>query len=385
MAFSQQHYDIIIGGTGCSGLSLAWHLLSHDALRNQNIAIIDDGTQQPLNKTWCFWHTDHLPDPVPIHKSWNTLEIFAGESHHLAPLENLSYHCVRSEDYIREMTKALRAFPNLDWFAGPVKSSESNERRALVEIPGRKLTGSHYFQSFGDADLSRSRYKLLQHFKGIEIKTKTAKFDTETARFMDFRTPQTEGATFFYVLPYSENQALVEYTLFSPELLPKEKYDEAIRTYLSDHLGLEDEDYETERSEFGVIPMADQIFRAGETGRIHYIGTRSGIPKASTGYAFSRIHRQAHAIASGYAQSGRVRITNPSAAKYRRYDAIMLDVLSRHPEFGVKVFEALFNGNPIDRVLRFIDEKSTLSEDVRVMASVPRLKFLKAAVRNAKF
>ncbi|MCH8558823.1 MAG: hypothetical protein LAT84_13430 [Balneolia bacterium] len=382
MAFSQQHYDIIIAGTGCSGLSLAWHLLSRGELQNQNIAIIDDGTNEPLNKTWCFWHTDALPDPVPIHKSWENLEVYANDFHQEVRLQGLKYHCVNSEEYTAEMVRALKSFPNLDWFTGPVESAEEEDRRAIIRIPGWKLTASHYFQSFGEADMSKSKFRLLQHFKGIEIRTKDDLFDTETARFMDFRTSQNGGATFFYVLPYEKNRALVEYTLFSPTLLDEGEYDAAIKEYLNKHLDIQEGDYEIEREEFGVIPMADQIFRPGAGKRLHYIGTPSGIPKASTGYAFSRIHRQARQIAAHYAQTGKVRITNPSAAKYRKYDVIMLDVLTRHPDFGRTVFESLFRGNPLERVLRFIDEKSTLSEDVRVMASVPIPTFLKATLRN---
>ncbi|MEJ0032900.1 MAG: lycopene cyclase family protein [Bacteroidota bacterium] len=45
---------------------------------------------------------------------------------------------------------------------------------------------------------------------------------------MDFRPSQEHGATFAYVLPFSENSALVEYTLFTKDLLNPEEYNEAL-------------------------------------------------------------------------------------------------------------------------------------------------------------
>jgi hypothetical protein len=45
-------------------------------------------------------------------------------------------------------------------------------------------------------------------------------FDPGVATFMDFRVPQEGGTCFVYVLPTDPRRALVEYTVFSPEVWP---------------------------------------------------------------------------------------------------------------------------------------------------------------------
>ena len=49
---------------------------------------------------------------------------------------------------------------------------------------------------------------------------------------MDFDIPQEQQTRFLYVLPFDEKHALVEYTLFSEELLEKEEYETGITDYL---------------------------------------------------------------------------------------------------------------------------------------------------------
>ena len=53
---------------------------------------------------------------------------------------------------------------------------------------------------------------------------------------MDFNITQEDGATFMYVLPISDKEALVEYTLFSPDVLKKEKYTLALTRYIKEVL-----------------------------------------------------------------------------------------------------------------------------------------------------
>jgi hypothetical protein len=63
---------------------------------------------------------------------------------------------------------------------------------------------------------------------------------------------------FFYVLPFSEHQALVEYVLLGPD-----DYDQALKDYLESALGIKD--YRILAREAGVNPLSDYPFvrRAG--------------------------------------------------------------------------------------------------------------------------
>lgn len=385
MGLSQRNYDIIIGGGGCAGLSLAWHLAQKTELKSQNIALLDSFSRPTDDKTWCFWSDDFLPAPVPIHKSWGQLEIFAGNYHTRARLpRNLSYRCVRSDAFSQAMLNDLRKYRNIDLIREDVTGYEETDQNAVsVRTPARKLRAGFFFKCFGNADTSSARFPLLQHFKGREIITNKDFFDTSQARLMDFRVAQKNGPTFVYILPFSPRHALVEYTLFSPELLEQQEYDAAIDSYITDFMKLESGSWEVEREEFGVIPMADQLYRERESARIINMGTAAGLPKASTGYTFSRIHRRSAAVARSLAQSGRVKTPKPSSWRFRAYDLMLLDILNQAPELYLSVFEALFKNNDISRVLRFIDEQTNPLEDIKVMASVPWAPFLKSGARNA--
>lgn len=45
---------------------------------------------------------------------------------------------------------------------------------------------------------------------------------------------------FFYVIPTSASEALVEYTLFSERLLELRQYEDALRSYIGDVLKVND-------------------------------------------------------------------------------------------------------------------------------------------------
>lgn len=385
MAFSQRQYDYIIGGAGLSGLSLCWHIAANPSLRDKTIALIEspEDVAAAAGKTWCFWASDALPEPVSIRHTWKRLEVFAGKTALDVPLPKMGYYCVQGGAYYQDMKAALRRFSQVDVIPARISGFGETKNGVRVETGGKPLTASLFFKSYGKPDLSRARFRLLQHFKGVEIETEQPLFDPEKARMMDFRVPQQDGATFFYVLPFSAHQALVEYTLFSPEPLDDAAYDVAIDRYLREKYGLEPGSYRITRTEKGIIPMSDSILRPVSGQRVHLIGTASGIPKASTGYAFSRIHRQAKQIADSLAAHGQPRRQADSPARFRMYDLMLLDILSRDLPMIVPVFEALFANNPIERVLRFIDEQTSFPEDLQVMASVPWYPFLRAGARNA--
>jgi len=55
-----RHYDYILAGGGCAGLSLVYQLLE-SSLKEASILIIDPTEGEIPNKTWCYWSTEALP------------------------------------------------------------------------------------------------------------------------------------------------------------------------------------------------------------------------------------------------------------------------------------------------------------------------------------
>jgi lycopene beta-cyclase len=184
---------------------------------------------------------------------------------------------------------------------------------------------------------------------------------------------------FVYTLPFAENRALIEYTVFSACLLPSEEYDAGLRTYVEDRLGIRR--YEIKHVEAGVIPMTDHAFprRLGE--RVMSIGTKGGRVKPSTGYAFLRIQRDSAAIVQSLVKHHEPFDLPAQRGRFGLHDSILLNIMTRHPDDLKPIFTLMFRHNPVQRIFRFLDETISFTEEVRFIASLPPWRFLQALFR----
>ena len=128
---------------------------------------------------------------------------------------------------------------------------------------------------------------VLQHFLGLEIKTKQPVFDPEIAILMDFRVDQSKGMHFVYLLPYSETEALVESTIFSTKIANEEFYKNSITDYLKACFKVSS--YEITHQEKGVIPLGKL---APHDPNIPGLGANGGATRPASGYAFVFIQQQ---------------------------------------------------------------------------------------------
>jgi lycopene beta-cyclase len=197
---------------------------------------------------------------------------------------------------------------------------------------------------------------------------------------MDFTTGQQAGTTFFYVMPLSTTRALVEYTLFTEQLLEQQAYEQALREYIQSALVINN--FDIIHEEFGVIPMTNHVFPTSE-GRIIHIGIAGGQAKGSSGYAFRFIQKKTAAIVESLINNGHPFAgTGLQDKKFHLYDSVLLQVLQQKRMPGDKIFSAIFRKNDIQCILRFLDNESTIREDLMVMRSVPMQIFLPAALRQ---
>jgi lycopene beta-cyclase len=225
------------------------------------------------------------------------------------------------------------------------------------------------------------KYYLVQHFKGIFIKTTAPVFKPEEPTLMDFRVAQHQDCRFMYVLPVNAHEALVEYTGFSETALEQEEYDREIQTYLRDLLNITE--YDITHEEVGSIPMTDAPFSKSLSEQVINIGTAGGATKASTGYTFSFIQRQCAAIAKNLAQ-GRKPLAGSQTLldKFAFYDSVFLRVLTEKKQQPWEVFHAMFSKLPASLILKFLNEETSLLEDLRIMNAVDKHIFLPAALKQ---
>lgn len=390
--------DIILAGAGLSGLTLALELARRPAFKDKHILLLDRDDKSRNDRTWSFWATPHEVLPPTVHRVWPRARFATRSTEQVMDMGAYQYHTVRGIDYYRWAHQQLSTYPNVQRLQAAIRHID-NELGAVVTDRGVFQAPVVFNSAFTAAPVipadvrfpspfsdngqrAPSGYtRLLQHFKGWFIQTDKPVFDPDEVRFMDFRVPQDGAVRFVYVLPFSETEALVEYTLFSPDLLPDVQYDEALHGYISQFLNVQA--YTIRETEFGVIPMTDDPFRPRQQGRVWNIGTAAGFVKPSSGYAFKRTLRKMSAFAAHWAQAGapEARLFD-SPWRFRAYDSILLRVLRDQPELGQQVFAGLFSQMPAHQVLRFLDEDTTFAQELNVMRSVPMRHFVQAAFQQ---
>lgn len=363
-----QDFDIIILGAGAAGLSLAHHL-GHAGMLKGRVLVIERGQKRVNDRTWCFWESTDGPFEAVVSRRWDHIQVFGqgfGQRFDIAPN---AYKMIRGADFYAHVDAYLERQEQVTRVYGDVQRIEDGAEGAQVWVDGQIYRGRWVFNSIlWPRPPQHGYHHLLQHFKGYILETKTPAFDPTVATFMDFRTPQHNDTRFVYVLPTSPHRALVEYTVFSGALLPDPDYDAGLRAYLTDILGLSD--YTILETEFGVIPMTDAPFVRQPSPHVMNIGTAGGCTKPSTGYTFRHIQAQSARIVSSLQHTGQPFYPVARWERHRWMDSVLLRVLATGREEGSHVFTRLFQTNPVHRVLEFLNENTSLADDIALMSTM---------------
>jgi lycopene beta-cyclase len=376
-------FDYIIAGGGCAGLSLAY-CLSKSTLSYKKILIIDKEIKAHNDRTWCFWTHETTPFDAIVFRSWENIEFLTENYQEIYPLKKLRYKIIRGIDFYAEVKRQLAKFPNIIWLQDEILEVEENPDQVSIKTLTHSYSGTWLFDSRLSSQVYQSATRtLLQHFKGYVINTPTPIFDTSKVTMFDFRLPQNDEVRFVYTLPYSEKQALIEFTVFGKKLYQQEKdYTEILKNYLEKTLQIKD--YEIIEEEFGVIPMTDFAFSSKKGQRIKNIGILGGNSKPSTGYTFLNIQRDSVKTVQSLAQTGQPFYHQEIAPQFKLYDKMILDIMLRDGGSIKEIFTQMFRNNAIDTILYFLDNQTHFGKDLTIMASVPPLPFLKSLVNIAK-
>ena len=368
-------YDYIIAGTGASGLMLAYRMCLDPWFADKKILLLDKDQKDTNDRTWCYWEKGTGEWDSLLTKTWDNILFNSPTFTKKIPLEEYSYKMVRSKDLYRFLLNTIIANPNLT--IRKEKITAINDRGMTVSVITNQdsYTAKKCLSSIFDPTLvsNQTTYPYLkQHFVGWFIETKKDVFDTATATFMDFTIAQKGNTRFMYVLPLSPNLALVEYTLFSEDLLPVDEYEREIKSYLSAN-GITD--YEIVEKEMGNIPMTSYPFEQHNTKNILNIGSAGGWTKASTGYTFANTTKKSEELCQ-WLKSNEDFTKFHHRNRYWYYDLIMLDVLYKNNSLGSAVFTSIFSTNKIHDIFLFLDEQNSFTKDLKIMLyTSPRWNF----------
>ena len=415
-------YDYIIAGAGGAGLSLLHYLMQCSSLVTKSILIIDKSFNKTNDRTWCFWNKDASVFESLVKHRWNTISIHAQGFDKELPTAPFSYKMIQGIDFYNSVLSNAKSKSNIHFQEATImgisvldslstsnainantensskniNSKESINKSAKVEWEGGAAIGQYVFSSLlpfqmnqlntaaaysnslqlGTSSNNKAPF-LWQHFKGRVVQFEKPVFNKAIAKLMDFNVPQQGATAFMYQLPLNEKEALVEYTIFSENVLAISQYDKVLDTYLATAFpGI---NYTTTHDEIGAIPMT-QIELASTQAPIYTIGALGAAIKASTGYAFQFIQEQCKNIVTQLEQ-GLPLQTNVHNTRHQFYDAVLLHVLFYHKMEGAEIFKRIFAKNDAATVFKFLSNTSSLLEDVQIMRSLPTSIFLPAAIK----
>ena len=371
-----QHYHYIFTGSGLSALMTVYELLLSGKFDDKSILLIDENTKKANDRTWCFWDEHNLFDEI-VSKKWNQA-IFANEKfNRVLELTPYQYKKINGLDFYELVFKKISEHKYIHFLNQKIVDFTELGNHCVVKTENETFTCNKVFNSIYNPKVvtAQNKFPLIQqHFIGWFIKSKEAVFTPNCATFMDFSVEQKGNTRFMYVLPTSENEALLEYTLFSRDLLSKEEYESEIKKYI-ENLGITE--YEIIEKEQGNIPMTCYPFWKHNTKNIINIGSAGGWTKASTGYTFKNASKKSKALVQ-FLKSESDFTKFHKKDKFWFYDLLLLDILSSKNELGSKIFSSMFRSGNSTVIFKFLDEETSIWEDLQVIWKCPKMLFVKA-------
>ena len=378
-----QHYHYIFTGSGLSALMTVYEMLLSGKFEDKSILLIDENTKKVNDRTWCFWDEDNLFDNI-VSKKWNQA-IFANEKfNRVLELAPYQYKKINGLDFYESVFKKISEHKNIHFLNQKVVDFTELGNHCIVKTENETFTCNKIFNSIYNPEVvtAQTKFPLIhQHFIGWFIKSKDAVFTPNYATFMDFSVEQKGNTRFMYVLPTSENEALLEYTLFSKDLLSKGEYEAEIQKYI-ENLGITE--FEIIEKEQGNIPMTCYPFWKHNTKNIVNIGSAGGWTKASTGYTFKNASKKSKALVQFLEKSISTSLDMTDFRRFHKkdkfwfYDLLLLDILSSKNELGSKIFSSMFKEGDSGIIFKFLDEETSFSEDLQVIWRCPKMVFVQA-------
>lgn len=371
-----KHFNYIFVGAGLSALLTVHEMILSGKFQDKTILLLDKDSKKNNDRTWCFWDDSTMFEEI-ISKKWKTALFKNDNLTKELNIHPFEYKMIKGLDFYDFVFDEISKHQNITFLTEKVVSFQDLGNQCRIKTTYQEFTADKIFNSILNPELvtSQNKYPLLQqHFIGWFIKTKEAVFNSDCATFMDFSVAQKGNTRFMYVLPTSTTEALLEYTLFSKELLAKEEYEAEIETYI-EKLGITE--YDIIEKEYGNIPMTSYEFWKHNTKNIVNIGSAGGWTKASTGFTFKNATKKSKVLVAFLQKEDDFTFFHKKD-KFWFYDLLFIDVLFQNNALGSKVFSSLFRkGNPV-LIFRFLDEETSFTEDLKVMWKCPKIPFMQA-------
>ena len=356
-------YKAAIIGLGPSGLLV--NKLIYDNSKSEIIAFENTDINK-RNNFFGFWLTDWMkPFESLVEKKWSNW-IIANDEKSVTHNDNNHPYCVISfkkwKDYCLDTANKLELVNKKVIKYDPVENFYKIVTEDKREYYAERIYDSRHTKEKKD--------ELIQHFFGINITTPEKKFNKNILTLMNF-TKEDNILHFIYVLPFTENKALIESTVFSKNILNENWYREKISDYLNK---LNINQFQETSIEKGTIPMFFSPDKPSKDPNIINIGIRGGACKSSTGYAFSFLIKQIQLLKSS--KKNKVHVHNFIE---QNMDNIFIKYLKNNSENGNSFLE-LANKLSGAEFQSFMMGQSTFLTKFKIIKSMPKIPFIKALI-----
>lgn len=374
------HYHYIFTGNGLSALLTLFEMVKSGQFSDKKILLIDSDTKIKNDRTWCYWDSGNLFDEISTKNwqhAWFKNENFTNQLN----LHPYTYKMIRSSDFYKLMFYTILQQKNIEIFQDEVLDFSELGHHCVVQTKTKSFTCNQIFNSIYNPEIVKLQAKfplVQQHFIGWFIKSKEAVFTEDCPTFMDFSVAQKGNTRFMYVLPTSSTEALLEYTLFSKDLLSKEEYETEIENYIK-KLGITE--YEITEKEQGNIPMTCFPFWKNNSKNIINIGSAGGWSKASTGYTFKNSVKKSKKLVQ-FLKTDSDFTKFHKINKFWFYDLLLIDILYQTNQYGSAIFSSMFKTGKAPLIFKFLDEETSFWEDLQVIWMCPKGLFIKALLKR---
>ena len=368
-------FDYIFIGAGASTTLLLRSLESRGLLANKKIALIDADDKTINDKTYCFWTS--MDDAIAkesqhlLSQSWSKVSVNRQEPE---VLDNSRYVYISSIALYDECRRIVKEYRLTRMFSS-VLALVKSESGVQVKTDNGDFHANKVFDSRPPifAKPEKNEASLLQTFIGYVISPSEPNHVADCVDLMDFDIPQHGHTQFMYVLPLSNNRILVELTRFGADPITSTQADPILDEYIQHRFGA----YTIVESEKGTIPMSTARIIHEKIEGVIPIGGRSGAIKPSTGYAFKKMFQSAEHIAEQIESKKHISPIMKEPKRFDFYDRLLLLILLHHPMLGKPIFSVLFKRNHVFSVFRFLEGKTTIFQDIRILLTLPFRPFLR--------
>jgi lycopene beta-cyclase len=384
-------FDIIIVGGGLSGLALAARL-TQPGFSNLRILVLEQRENYTRDRTWSYWRTPHHSIHRYSHlerQQWRRWRVRCDADTDAQASgvvtknsENENYCSLDSDRFYSDARRTIAQSGNVQLRLNTAVQQITGADKPWVKtLDGIAIQAQWIFDARPSHQIMENN--LVQQFLGFEIEVDDDVFDPTTVDLMHFR-PSVDGLHFFYVLPYSTRNALVETTWISPASF-KPDFGTEVKEFIASIVGAAT--YEIRYQETGVLDLESSHGTCDAKSHVMPLGRRAGTLRASTGYAFLETLQHAEVITTSLAKhliTGRLQDWRPPPFRRpvldRWMDKIFLEVLKRDWATSPSYFMRLFERLDADAMVAFLSGRASWQQRLSVMTALPTLPFAKQAL-----